>query len=39
MLEIRPELLQEYERWLKVIGDDPYSQECVIRLRIPRKRI
>jgi death-on-curing family protein len=30
MLEIRAELLQEYERWLKVIGDDPYSQDCVI---------
>ena len=30
MLEIRPDLLQEYERWLKVIGDDPYSHDCVI---------
>lgn len=30
MLEIRESLLKEYERWLKLIGDDPYSQDCVI---------
>jgi death-on-curing family protein len=30
MLEIREPLLREYERWLKLVGDDPYSQDCVI---------
>ncbi len=30
MIEIRESLLREYERWLKLIGDDPYCRDCVI---------
>lgn len=30
MLEIREPLLGEYKRWLNIVGDDPYHQDCII---------
>ena len=31
MQEIRePLVLREYERWLKIVGDDPYRDDCMV---------
>jgi len=30
MIEISEQLLREYERWLKLVGDDAYCQDCII---------
>lgn len=30
MIEIREALLTEYERWLRLAGDDPCSRSCAV---------